>query len=154
MAELHLSRTQADEADCLLPLCMHCAAPATMSIARKFRAGEFESPPMLDFFGLLLQLLFFTLFLKSKSMTVRLPLCAVHRRGSVPQIAAKSVTDDHIILTGVCDEFVRNWQAKSSRSPGSMSIEIPDRAPRTLDTINPARCPRTAPCSPVAAALR
>ena len=114
MAEVRLSRDDAEQGDRLPPICMQCGAPATAVVAKKYSTDQAPLPPDPVIGGCLLFPLWAVIaFLKliswssAKTITVRTPLCDKHAHGWFTRstLTANSITDGSIVLAGVSNPF-------------------------------------------------
>jgi hypothetical protein len=116
MGEIQLSRLEAEHKGRLPPVCVCCGCPATQEGVRGFGRpwGQLTALIFVAFvrvpFGLLVSATQIPDWLKrdKAKMHVRLPVCNEH----VPHwyrhfgLHAVSVTDETIVLKGVCGEFI------------------------------------------------
>jgi ribosomal protein L40E len=115
MPEVQLSRADA-QGGRLPPLCMQCGAPATAEVTRNYTTDTAPPPPPDPVIGgcllfpiwLAIALLKLVSFCSARTMKVRTPLCDRHAHGWFTRstLAATSITDENIALTGVAQEFV------------------------------------------------
>jgi len=117
MAEVQLTRTDA-EGGCLPRICMQCGALATDEVQKEYTTDEVAlHPPPPEPMGCfvlwpILALLKLISWSAAKTMTVRTPLCRKHAHGwfTRSNLKAKAITDNSIVLTGVCDQFAQAWE--------------------------------------------
>ncbi len=104
MAEAELSRDDVEKERRLPAICMHCGAPATTHIARKYHTIDALLPPEAWFILKLVRLIFRS---PAKTVTILTPLCRKHARAwftwTTPYI--KSITDESIVLVDVSKQF-------------------------------------------------
>lgn len=115
MADVYLTRGEAERAGRLPPVCMQCGAPAVTTETKTF--SDFNDPPPADPVGCLFLLLWFPvdylfLFLARAlrtERTVAAPLCERHSRVwfSGTSFQLKSVVDGGLWLTGVSGRFAQ-----------------------------------------------
>lgn len=116
MAEVWLSREEAERGDLLPCVCMQCGAPATDIVSKHYTSDNAPLPPDPIIGGLLLFPLWALIALlkllswsSAASMTVRTPLCHRHAHGwfTGTSLEATSITVGSIVLDGVSDRFAR-----------------------------------------------
>lgn len=145
MAEVRLSRNDAEQGDRLPPICMQCGAPATSVVAKKYSTDQVDLlPPEPELDGCLLFPLWAVIaFLKliswssAKTITVRTPLCDKHAHGWFTRLTltASSITDESIVLAGVSDQFAQAWgqQRKADRPGGRYVVKVRCRSCQALN---------------------
>lgn len=144
VAEMQLSRREAERDGRLPPLCMQCGAPATTKVAKKYSTDGTPLPPdpviggwLLFPLWLVIALLKLISWSSARTMTVQTPLCDKHTHGWFTQstLEAQSITDESIVLAGVSDQFVEAWdqQRVADRSRDEGRIKVRCRSCRSLN---------------------
>ncbi len=109
MAEVHISRIDAEKGGRLPAICMKCGAPAITEVTTKYSTDPNPLPPEA---WIILKLVRLITWSSAKKMAVQTPLCHKHAHQWITwsEPTAKSITDDSIVLEGVSEQFAEAWR--------------------------------------------